>query len=160
MLNDVQIEDGTVRIIYGENGAERRIEKINAELSLPHLVDPLTAKGDFDWEDIRVGFDLKLATPADLKAEIGKGRSAARHRGDRCRVRRQYHSRPEFSVEGDLMAKSQSVPSLIAWIRKEPRAGRGEDGELEGRIAWSKARSPSPRRVSRSPMPPARGRRW
>ncbi|MFZ1070179.1 MAG: AsmA family protein, partial [Methyloceanibacter sp.] len=54
-LDDVEIEDGTVRIIYDENGAERRIEKINANLSLPHLVDPLTAKGDFDWKGIRVG---------------------------------------------------------------------------------------------------------
>src|SRR6516165_8743887 len=57
MLDDVQIEDGTVRIIYDTNGAERRIEKINAKLSLPHLVDPLTAKGDFDWKGTRVGFD-------------------------------------------------------------------------------------------------------
>ena len=68
-LDDVQIEDGTVRIIYDANGAERRIEKINANLSLPHLVDPLTAKGDFDWKGTRVGFDLKLASPADLATQ-------------------------------------------------------------------------------------------
>ena len=72
MLNDVEIEDGTVRIIYDENGAERRIEKINANLSLPHLVDPLTAKGDFDWKNTRVGFDLKLTTPADLESRSAR----------------------------------------------------------------------------------------
>lgn len=62
MLKDVLIEDGTVRIIYDANGAERRIEHIDAALSLPHLVDPLTAKGDFDWKGLRVGFDLKLVS--------------------------------------------------------------------------------------------------
>ncbi|HYB05565.1 MAG TPA: AsmA family protein, partial [Methyloceanibacter sp.] len=66
MLDDVQIEDGTVRILYDENGHERRVEQINAALRLPHLVDPLTAKGDFDWKGVRVGFDLKLTSPADL----------------------------------------------------------------------------------------------
>src|SRR6478672_11629709 len=72
MLDDVQIEDGTVRIIYDANGAERRIEKINANLSLPHLVDPLTAKGDFDWKGTRVSFDLKLASPADLETRSAR----------------------------------------------------------------------------------------
>ena len=68
MLNDVRIEDGTVRIIYDDNGTERRIEHIDAALSLPHLIDPLTAKGDFDWKGMRVGFDLTLTSPADLES--------------------------------------------------------------------------------------------
>src|SRR6476620_7534184 len=63
MLDDVQIEEGTVRIIYDATGPARRIEKINADLSLPHLVDPLTAKGDFDGKGTRVSFALELASP-------------------------------------------------------------------------------------------------
>ena len=92
MLNDVKIEDGTVRIIYDANGAERRIEKINANLSLPHLVDPLTAKGDFDWKDTRVGFDLKLGRlPISIRPPRQGLSSPSIPRCDRCEVRRQYH---------------------------------------------------------------------
>jgi AsmA protein len=121
-LNDVAIEDGTVRIIYDENGAERRIEKINARLSLPHLVDPLTAKGDFDWKDTRVGFDLKLTTPADLESRSARLELALDTDAIDAKFDGTVGSRPEFFAQGNFTAKSQSVPSLIAWMRKETPA--------------------------------------
>jgi AsmA protein len=137
MLDDVQIIDGTVRIIYDENGAERRIEKINANLSLPHLVDPLTAKGDFDWKDTRVGFDLKLSTPADLQSRSARIELALNTTAIDVNFDGNIISKPDFSAEGDLTAKSQSVPSLIGWMRKEPatEAAVG-NGELSSHIAW------------------------
>ncbi len=137
-LNDVRIEEGTIRLL-GENGEERRIEKINAALSLPRLADPLTAKGDLDWDGTRVGFDFKLATPADLKAEKS-ARVDLQLDTEAIDVGFGGHvySRPEFKGEGDFIAKSQSLPSVIAWLRQEPRAGGGEDGELKGRVTWSK----------------------
>jgi AsmA protein len=137
MLNDVQIEDGTVRIIYDENGAERRIEKINANLSLPHLVDPLTAKGDFDWKDTRVGFDLKLTTPADLQSRSARIELALDTEAIDANFDGNIISKPTYSVEGDLTAKSQSVPSLIAWMRKEPATETAVgSGELSSHVAW------------------------
>ena len=137
MLNDVEIEDGTVRIIYDENGAERRIEKINANLSLPHLVDPLTAKGDFDWKNTRVGFDLKLTTPADLESRSARIELALDTEAIDAKFDGNIMSKPAFSVEGDLTAKSQSVPSLIAWMRKEPPTETAVgSGELSSHIAW------------------------
>ena len=137
MLNDVQIEDGTVRIIYDENGAERRIEKINANLSLPHLVDPLTAKGDFDWKDTRVGFDLKLTSPADLDTRTARLELALDTDAIDAKFDGNIISKPTYSVEGDLTAKSQSVPSLIAWMRKEPPTETAVgSGELSSHIAW------------------------
>ena len=137
MLNDVQIEDGTVRIIYDENGAERRIEKINAHLSLPHLVDPLTAKGDFDWKNTRVGFDLKLSTPADLESRSARLELALDTEAIDAKFDGNIMSKPAFSAEGDLTAKSQSVPSLIAWMRKEPPTETAVgSGELSSHIAW------------------------
>jgi AsmA protein len=137
MLNDVEIEDGTVRIIYDENGAERRIEKINANLSLPHLVDPLTAKGDFDWKDTRVGFDLKLTTPADLESRSARIELALDTEAIDAKFDGNIISKPTYSVEGDLTAKSQSVPSLIAWMRKEPPTETAVgSGELSSHIAW------------------------
>jgi len=137
MLNDVQIEDGTVRIIYDENGAERRIEKINANLSLPHLVDPLTAKGDFDWKDTRVGFDLKLTSPADLDTRTARLELALDTDAIDAKFDGNIGTKPAFSAEGDLTAKSQSVPSLIAWMRKEPPTETAVgSGELSSHIAW------------------------
>ena len=137
MLNDVQIEDGTVRIIYDENGAERRIEKINAHLSLPHLVDPLTAKGDFDWKNTRVGFDLKLSTPADLESRSARLELALDTEAIDAKFDGNIMTKPAFSAEGDLTAKSQSVPSLIAWMRKEPPTETAVgSGELSSHIAW------------------------
>jgi AsmA protein len=136
-LNDVAIEDGTVRIIYDENTAERRIEKINARLSLPHLVDPLTAKGDFDWKDTRVGFDLKLTTPADLESRSARLELALDTDAIDAKFDGTVGSRPEFFAQGNFTAKSQSVPSLIAWMRKEtPAEAAVGSGELSSHVAW------------------------
>ena len=137
MLNDVQIEDGTVRIIYDENGAERRIEKINANLSLPHLVDPLVAKGDFDWKDTRVGFDFKLTTPADLDSRSARLELALDTDAIDAKFDGTVGSKPEFFAQGALTAKSQSVPSLIAWMRKEPATETAVgSGELSSHVSW------------------------
>jgi AsmA protein len=136
-LDDVEIEDGTVRIIYDENGAERRIEKINANLSLPHLVDPLTAKGDFDWKGTRVGFDLKLTSPADLETRSARLDLALDTDAIDANFGGYVSTKPAFSAEGDLTAKSQSVPSLIAWMRKEPPTETAVgSGELSSHVAW------------------------
>jgi AsmA protein len=137
-LDDVQIEDGTVRIIYDTNGAERRIEKINANLSLPHLVDPLTAKGDFDWKGTRVGFDLKLASLADLDARRSARLDLAL---DTEAIDANFGgtiaTKPAFSAEGDLTAKSQSVPSLLAWMRNQPPSETAVDsGDLSSHVTW------------------------
>src|SRR5262245_40887247 len=136
-LDDVEIEDGTVRIIYDASGAERRIEKISANLSLPHLVDPLTAKGDFDWKGSRVGFDLKLTSPADLETRSARLDLALDTDAIDANFGGYVSTKPAFSAEGDLTAKSQSVPLLIAWMRKEPpgEAAVGS-GELSSHVAW------------------------
>ena len=138
MLNDVEIEDGTVRIIYDANGAERRIEKINANLSLPHLVDPLTAKGDFDWK--RHARRLRpqahhACRSQNLALQGSSSRSIPRR--STPKFDGNVMSKPAFSAEGDLTAKSQSVPSLIAWMRKEPPTETAVgSGELSSHIAW------------------------
>src|SRR6478752_2183982 len=136
-LDDVEIEDGTVRIIYDENGAERRIEKINANLSLPYLVDPLTAKGDFDWWGIRVGFDLKLTSPADLETRSARLDLALDTDAIDANFGGNVSTKPAFSAEGDLTAKSQSVPSLLAWLRKQPPTETAVgSGELSSQVVW------------------------
>jgi AsmA protein len=137
MLNDVRIEDGTVRILYDFNDAERCVEHIDAALSLPHLVDPLTAKGHFDWKGVRVGFDLKLTSPADLDTRSARLDLALDTEAIDATFAGNIATKPGFSVEGDLTAKSQSVPSVLAWIRKEPPSATAlGSGDLSSHLAW------------------------
>jgi AsmA protein len=137
VLNDVRIEDGTVRILY--DGTERRVEHINANLSLPHLVDPLTAKGDFDWKGLKVGFDVKLATPAELSTERGArlefGVITDAINAD---FGGYVSTLPAFSAQGELVAKTQSVPSVLAWVRKDPATVTAVgSGEVSSHIDWN-----------------------
>ena len=46
-------------------------------------------------------------------------------------------SRPSFALEGELGAKSHSIPSLLAWMREAPdsTAALG-DGELQSHVPW------------------------
>lgn len=137
MLKDVHIEDGTVRIIYNAEGAERRIEHIDASLSLPHLVDPLTAKGDFDWKGLRVGFDLKLESPADLETRSARLDLALDTDAIDGSFGGYVAAKPAFSAEGDLAVKSQSVPSVLAWMRQQPPSATAiGTGELNSHVAW------------------------
>ena len=137
-LKDVRIEDGTVRIIYDDQGTERRIEHIDAALSLPHITDPLTAKGKLDWKGKPVNFDLTLTSPGQLrnseaaKLELEIGTDAIDATFDGSVV-----SRPSFALEGELGAKSHSIPSLLAWMREAPdsTAALG-DGELQSHVTW------------------------
>jgi len=139
MLKDVRIEDGTVRIIYNAEGGERRIEHIDASLSLPHLVDPLTAKGDFDWKGLRVGFDFKLESPADLETRSARLDLALDTDAIDGSFGGYVTAKPAFSAEGDLAVKSQSVPSVLAWMRQQPSSATAVgSGEVNSHVAWQR----------------------
>jgi AsmA protein len=137
-LKDVRIEDGTVRIVYDNQGTERRIEHIDAALSLPHITDPLTAKGKVDWKGKPVNFDLTLTTPGELrnaktaKLELALGTDAVDATFEGTVL-----SRPSFALEGELGAKSHSIPSLLAWMREAPDSAAAlGDGELQSHVSW------------------------
>jgi len=138
-LKDVRIEDGTVDIVYDEKGTERRIEHIDATVSLPTLTDPLTGTGKFVWKDQPVDFGIEITTLADLRAKrparvvvsLDNPAIAARFEGD-------VMTRPDFSGHGQLSAKVHSVPSLLAWMRERPAAATAiGDGELASDLAWT-----------------------
>ncbi len=138
-LQAVSIEDGTVDIIYDEKGTERRIEHIDATVSLPALSDPLTATGKFVWKDQPVDFGVEVTTLADLRAKrparvvvsLDNPAIAARFEGD-------VMTKPDFSGHGDLSAKVHSIPSLLAWMRERPPAATAiGDGELASKLVWT-----------------------
>ncbi len=138
-LKDVRIEDGTVSIVYDEKGTERRIEHIDATVSLPTLTDPLTGTGKFVWKDQPVDFGVEITTLADLRARrparvvvsLDNPAIAARFEGD-------VTTRPGFSGHGALSAKVHSIPSLLAWMRERPPAATAiGDGELASDLSWT-----------------------
>lgn len=139
-LQDVRIEDGTVNIVYDDNGTEKHIEHIAANFSLPTLAEPLTGNGKFDWKGQTVDFTLGLTTIADLrekrpaKLQLALDTPAIAARFDGSVV-----TRPDFSGEGELSAKAHSIPSLLAWMREKPAVSTAiGDGELASHVAWKK----------------------
>ncbi len=137
-LKHVRIEDGSVLILYDDKGTARRVEHIDVALSLPHVDDPLTANGKFDWKSKTVDFDLTLATPANLRAgrpvrldvDLRNDAIAAKFEGT-------VETRPGFVAEGELTAQTRSLPSVLAWVREGiPSAAAIGNGELSSHLVW------------------------
>jgi AsmA protein len=139
-LRDARIEDGTINIIYDEQGTAKRIEHIAANLNLPTLTAPLTGTGKLDWKEQTVDFSFTLTSlaelrqkrPARLELAVDTPAIAARFDGS-------LQTRPDFTGQGQLSAKAHSIPSLLAWMREKPAAATGiGDGELSSHVAWNK----------------------
>src|SRR6186997_2075090 len=139
-LDDLRVEDGTVNIVYDEKGTAKRVEHINANVSMPALADPLTGHGKFDWKGETIDFSFELTSPVDLREKrptklilaLDTQAIAARFDGT-------VMTRPEFTGQGQLSAKAHSIPSLIAWMRERPSSLTAiGDGELASHIAWKK----------------------
>jgi AsmA protein len=137
-LEDVRIEDGTVRIVYDDVGNERRIEHIDANLSLPHSTDPLTAHGEFKWKDEPTRFDLTLTTPADLgQQHAARLNLSLKMQAIEATFDGNVATRPRFTADGEINAKSQSIPSLLAWLKEKPTSATAiGNGELASHVAW------------------------
>lgn len=140
-LKDMRIQDGTVVIVYdGDESDEKRIEHINARLSLPTITAPLIGSGTLDWKDQAVDFSFEVTTPADLRAKrpaslqlaLETGAIAARFDGT-------FATAPDFVGRGKLSAKAHSIPSVLAWMRESPAVSSAiGDGELASDVSWTK----------------------
>lgn len=138
-LRDVRIEDGTVNLV-DKDGKERRIDRIEASLSLPAMTDPFTGQGNLIWKQQSVNFSFELTTPADLRnkrpaqLQIALDTKAIAARFDGSML-----THPSFSGQGELSAKARSIPSLMAWLREGPAAEAAiGDGELASHLTWKK----------------------
>jgi AsmA protein len=139
-LNDLRVEDGTVNIVYDEKGTEKRVEHINANVSMPALADPLTGKGKFDWKGETIDFSFELTSPGDLREKRpAKLLLALDTQAIAARFDGTVMTRPEFTGQGQLSAKAHSIPSLIAWMRERPSSLTAiGDGELASHLSWKK----------------------
>jgi AsmA protein len=142
-LKDMRIKNGTVVIVYDDKDpkATKRVEHIDAQLSLPAINDPLTGNGSFVWKDQRVDFSVEVTTPADLRAErparlfvaLDTQALSARFDGSLATA-------PQLSGQGQLSAKASSIPSVLAWMREKPAVATGiGDGELASDVSWTKS---------------------
>ena len=141
-LKDMRIEDGAVVIIYdGDESDERRIEHVNATLSLPDVTAPLIGGGTLDWKDQTVDFSFEITTPADLRAQrpaqlqlaMETDAIAARFDGTLATA-------PDLVGRGTLSAKASSIPSVLAWMRETPAVSSAiGDGELASDVSWTRS---------------------
>ena len=138
-LEHVEIEDGTVEIVYDGKGTERRIEHIDATVRLPEITSPLTADGKLEWKGETVRFSAELTSPAELRAARPASLQVALDaEAIAARFDGKLSTRPEFSGEGELSVKAHSIPSLLAWMRQStPSAMAIGDGELASHVSWT-----------------------
>jgi AsmA protein len=138
-LKDMRIKDGTVVIVYDDDADEKRIEHINARLSLPDVDAPLVGSGTLDWKDQTVQYSFEVTTPADLRAKrsaqlqlaLDTDAIAARFDGTLATA-------PHLAGEGKLSAKASSIPSVLAWMRETPAVSSAiGDGELASDLSWT-----------------------
>lgn len=137
-LKDVRIVDGTVQMLRPNGSVRRAVREINAAISLPHITDPLHAKGSFDIGRQPIAFGLTLTSPgalrderpADLRLNL---RSALFKAGFQGRIfpGRQWQARGRFT------GTTQSLQRLITW-RKAPAGGdiSPVEASLAGTLGW------------------------
>ena len=159
-LRDVRIEDGTVNIVYDDEGTEKRIEHIAANLSLPTLTAPFTGTGKLDWKEQTVAFNFTLTSLADLREKRpAKLVLARRYAGHRRAVRRQHADPAGLQRRGRAVGQGPFDPVVAGLDAGE--AGRGDRASATASSPvtspGTRARSPSAMCALRSNMRSGQG---
>lgn len=127
-LENIRVVDGELSFSDDRSRASWRVASIDAEFASAGMRNPLTAKGDLDWQGETVNFDGSVSTVASLLKE------------ERARVVMNARSRPLSGtydgtldldgggrLDGDLNATSPSARALAQWLGKPlpPNEGFG-----------------------------------
>lgn len=126
-LDDVRIENGTLRYTDQRIGNTSEFSAINVKLALPSLAEPLDADGSLVWKGRSVNFEGALTTPEDviekrpaqLNLKLGAGVLDADFDG-KAMIE-------TLTTEGILSAKSSSARDLLSWLGVDvpPSSGFG-----------------------------------
>jgi AsmA protein len=116
-LDDVRIEDATLRYTDERSGKTQEVKAVNVNLSLASLQSPITAEGDFTWQGEKLNFDGKLTSaravleekPARLAFNAQNGHLTSSFDGNLL-----IHDGAD--LEGKITAKSESVRGLAKWL--------------------------------------------
>ena len=68
-LDDVRIEDGTLRFTDERSGKTQEVKAINVNLALKSLQAPLTINGDLAWQGEKIDFNAKLTSAKAILEE-------------------------------------------------------------------------------------------
>jgi AsmA protein len=116
-LDDVRIEDGTLRFTDERSGKTQEVKAVNVNLSLQSLQSPVSADGDLTWQGEKIDFDGKLTSvravleekPARLAFNAKNGHVASTFDGNLL-----IHDGAD--LEGKITTKSDSVRDLAKWL--------------------------------------------
>lgn len=116
-LDDVRIDNGTLRYSDRRTGHASEFSAINVELTLAALAEPLNAAGSLAWKGRTVRFDGALTSladvlerrPAKLDLKLGADVVDATFQGSA-------NLEGDLGMEGILSAKASSARALFAWL--------------------------------------------
>lgn len=119
-LEDVRIEDGTVRYTDERAGTAQEVKSINVTLALKSLQSPITANGDLAWKGEKIDFNAKVTSArAIMEEQPALLVVAAQNRHIQSTFDGRLMIKDGADVEGKLMANSGSLRGLAQWLGTE-----------------------------------------
>jgi AsmA protein len=116
-LDDVRIEDGTVRFTDERTAKSQTVKAINVKLALQALQAPLTVSGDLGWQGEKIEFNAKLTSAkAVLEERPARLVFAAQNRFVNSSFDGNLLIKDGADLEGQITTKSDSVRSLAQWL--------------------------------------------
>lgn len=118
-IDDVAIENGTVRYTDARSGVQQEASKIDAHFKLPSLARALEGEGELNWAGERMSFNGALnpvknlieGRPAKLTLNIGGRPLTAMFDGN-------VSVSDGFDVNGKIDARTHALSTLAAWLKK------------------------------------------
>lgn len=116
-LEDVRIEDGTVRYSDERSGKTQAISSINVKLALQSLQSPITASGDLGWKGERIAFNAKLTSArAILEEQPASLVFATQNRLLNSTFDGRLLVKEGADIEGNISANAASMRGIANWL--------------------------------------------
>ena len=116
-LDDVHIDDGTLRFTDDRSGKVQEVSAVNVKLVLKSLTTPLTANGDLKWQGQKIDFDGKLS---NAKLVLEEKPAALVFTASNPLVSASYDGsvllKDGADLQGKIETKSASVRALAKWL--------------------------------------------
>lgn len=116
-LDDVRIEDGTLRYLDERTGKQQEVSAVNVKVALKSWLTPVTATGDLIWRGEKTQFDGKLTNARTvLEEKPSKLSFTASNRFLETNYDGVVVVKDGADVDGRITAKSGSVRDLAHWL--------------------------------------------
>jgi AsmA protein len=116
-LDDVHIEDGTLRYTDERSGKTQEVKAVNVNLALKSLQAPLAVDGNFGWQGEKVNFDAKLTS---IKSVLEEKPARLAFNAQNQNVTSTFDGNllihDGADLEGSITTKSDSVRGLAKWL--------------------------------------------